>query len=45
VRPLAELSQIIDNLTAESINRYLAANVPRDMTVCTVGPESLAWKG
>ena len=45
VRPLTELSQIIDNLSAESINRYLAANMPREMTVCTVGPEPLAWKG
>jgi len=45
VRPLAELSQIIDGLTAESINAYLAANVPREMTVCTVGSEPLAWKG
>jgi predicted Zn-dependent peptidase len=44
VRPLAELRQIIDNLSAESINRYLAANVPREMTVCTVGPEPLEWK-
>ena len=44
VRPLAELSQIIDNLSAQSINRYLAANVPREMTVCTVGPEPLVWK-
>ncbi|MCI0360317.1 MAG: insulinase family protein [Planctomycetaceae bacterium] len=43
IRPLAELSQIIDNLSAQSINRYLAANVPREMTVCTVGPEPLVW--
>jgi predicted Zn-dependent peptidase len=43
VRPLAELSAIIDGLTAESINRYLASNPPREMTVCTVGPQPLAW--
>ncbi|MCI0537936.1 MAG: hypothetical protein L0Z50_22200, partial [Verrucomicrobiales bacterium] len=45
VRPLAELSAIIDGLSAQSINRYLAANLPRAMTVCTVGPEPLVWKG
>jgi predicted Zn-dependent peptidase len=45
VRPLAELRELIDGLTAESINRYLAANAPREMTVCTVGPEPLVWKG
>jgi predicted Zn-dependent peptidase len=44
VRPLAELSAIIDGLSAESINRYLAANAPRELTVCTVGPEPLVWK-
>jgi predicted Zn-dependent peptidase len=45
VRPLAELSAIIDGLSAESINSYLAANVPREMTACTVGPQPLEWKG
>ncbi len=44
VRPMEELSAIIDGLSADSINRYLAANVPRAMTVCTVGPERLKWK-
>ncbi len=45
VRPLAELAAIIDGLSAASINRYLAANTPGEMTVCTVGPEPLVWKG
>jgi predicted Zn-dependent peptidase len=44
VRPLAELSAIIDGLSAQSINRYLAANLPREMTVCTVGPKPLVWE-
>jgi predicted Zn-dependent peptidase len=43
IRPLAELSAIIDGLTADSINRYLAGNVPGAMTVCTVGKETLGW--
>jgi hypothetical protein len=38
---MAELSQIIDGLTAESINAYLAANRPRRFTVVTVGRERL----
>ncbi len=44
VRPLAELRAIIDGLSAESINAYLSANVPREMTACTVGQEPLEWK-
>lgn len=43
VRPLDELRSIIDGLSADSINRYLAANPPREMTVCTVGPDPLVW--
>jgi len=41
VRTMAELSGIIDGLTAESINAYLAANRPREFTVATVGREKL----
>jgi predicted Zn-dependent peptidase len=41
VRPMAELSQIIDSLSAESINAYLAANRPRQFTVATVGQDKL----
>ena len=45
IRPLDELSRIIDDLTAESINAYLAANVPREMTVCTIGETPLEVRG
>jgi predicted Zn-dependent peptidase len=41
VRTMAELSQIIDSLTAESINAYLAANVPREFSIVTIGQEAL----
>ena len=41
VRPMAELSGIIDGLTAESINTYLAANRPKQITATTVGREAL----
>jgi predicted Zn-dependent peptidase len=43
IRPLAELSRLIDELSADSINAYLKAHPPSDFTVCTVGPEPLAW--
>ncbi|MDX1946077.1 MAG: pitrilysin family protein [Pirellulaceae bacterium] len=45
VRPMAELSAIIDGLSAESINAWLARNPPGPFTVCTVGPSALAWQG
>jgi predicted Zn-dependent peptidase len=45
VRPLTELGAIIDGLSAASINRYLETNAPREMTVCTIGPEPLKWNG
>jgi predicted Zn-dependent peptidase len=41
VRTMAELSQIIDALTAESINAYLAANPPREFSIVTIGQEAL----
>jgi predicted Zn-dependent peptidase len=41
VRTMAELSQIIDNLSAETINAYLAANRPRRFTITTVGRDKL----
>ena len=41
VRTMPELSKIIDDLTPESINAYLAANRPREFTVVTVGPKPL----
>jgi hypothetical protein len=40
---MPELSKIIDDLTPESINAYLAANRPRDFTVVTVGPQPLDY--
>lgn len=44
VRTMAELSKIIDDLTPESINVYLAANRPTEFTVVTVGPEPLHYE-
>jgi predicted Zn-dependent peptidase len=43
VRTMVELSQIIDGLSADSINAYLAANPPRDFTVVTIGQEPLEY--
>jgi predicted Zn-dependent peptidase len=45
VRPLDELKRIIDGLSAESINAWLAAHPPAEMTVATVGPGKLEWNG
>ncbi len=45
VRTLDELSAIVDGLTVERINRYLAAYPPRDLTVVTLGPEALRVNG
>src|SRR4051794_26215548 len=41
VRTMAELSQIIDDLSAKTINAYLAANRPKQFTVTTVGRDEL----
>jgi predicted Zn-dependent peptidase len=41
VRTLAELGKIIDELSAESINAYLAENPPSDFKVVTLGPAPL----
>lgn len=41
IRTMAELSGIIDGLTAESINAYLAAHPPREFTVVTIGQKEL----
>src|SRR5688572_18972799 len=41
VRTMTELSQIIDNLTADSINAYLAAHRPKHFTITTVGRDKL----
>jgi predicted Zn-dependent peptidase len=41
IRTMAELSQIIDDLTADTINHYLQANRPKHFTVTTVGRDPL----
>jgi predicted Zn-dependent peptidase len=41
VRTLDELGAIIDGLTCESINRYLAGNPPRDFCAVTLGAKPL----
>jgi predicted Zn-dependent peptidase len=41
VRTLDELAAIIDGLTCESINRYLAANPPSDLRYVTMGQRAL----
>jgi predicted Zn-dependent peptidase len=41
VRTMAELSQIIDDLSSNTINAYLAANRPRQFTITTVGRDKL----
>ena len=41
VRTLDEVSQLVDDLTAESINAYLRDQPPRDFTFATLGPTPL----
>jgi predicted Zn-dependent peptidase len=41
VRTLDELGRLLDGLSCESINQYLAAHPPRDFTVVTLGPRPL----
>src|SRR5262249_40406076 len=41
VRTMSELSSIIDGLSADSINAYLAAHRPREFSIVTIGQESL----
>ena len=40
-RTLDELERIVDGLTCESINDYLAKNPPGPFTIVTVGPDEL----
>jgi predicted Zn-dependent peptidase len=40
-RTLDEVSELVDGLTAETINRYLQANPPHDLMVVTLGPQPL----
>lgn len=39
VRPVREVGELIDAVTAETVNDYLRRNPPRDFTVVTLGPE------
>jgi predicted Zn-dependent peptidase len=41
VRTLDELSRILDELSCDSINRYLAAHPPREFTIATLGAKPL----
>jgi predicted Zn-dependent peptidase len=41
VRPMEELQKILNGLTSETINQYLAANPPRKFTICTLGENRL----
>ncbi|TWT35523.1 Peptidase M16 inactive domain protein [Posidoniimonas corsicana] len=41
VRPVDELSAIIDAITAESINKFLEGQPPENFTLVTLGPEPL----
>jgi predicted Zn-dependent peptidase len=41
VRTLDEVSRLVDALTCQSINAFLAANPPRNFTIVTLGPKSL----
>jgi predicted Zn-dependent peptidase len=41
VRTMTELSQIIDGLSADSINAYLAAHRPQEFSIVTIGQQAL----
>ncbi len=41
IRPLEELSDLVDAVTAETINAYLKRNPPKDFTMVTLGAEPL----
>jgi predicted Zn-dependent peptidase len=40
-RSLDEVGKLVDELTAETINKFLKANPPRDLLVVTLGPQPL----
>jgi predicted Zn-dependent peptidase len=40
-RSLDEVGQLVDKLSAETINAFLSANPPRDLLVVTLGPQPL----
>jgi predicted Zn-dependent peptidase len=41
VRPVEELQALVEGLTPESVNAYLAAHPPEQFTIVTLGPEPL----
>ncbi|MEX0978312.1 MAG: insulinase family protein, partial [Pirellulales bacterium] len=41
VRTMDELSRLLDELSCQSINAYLAAHPPGDFTIVTLGPQPL----
>lgn len=41
IRSLQEVGELIDAVTADTINAFLERNPPRDFTIVTLGPESL----
>ncbi|MAT69793.1 MAG: peptidase M16 [Planctomycetaceae bacterium] len=45
VRTLDEVSQLVDNLSAESINEYLTEQPPADFAFATLGPTALNIPG
>lgn len=44
-RTLVELESLVDAVTAETINAYLAANPPKEFTILTLGPQPLETPG
>ena len=40
-RTLDDLARLVDELTCERVNAFLAANPPRDFTIVTLGPRPL----
>lgn len=45
VRSLAEVNELVDAVTADTINDYLRRCPPSDFTVVTLGPEALTLSG
>lgn len=41
VRPLEEVSDMVDQLSSDNINEYLRAHPPKDFTFATLGPKEL----
>ena len=41
VRTLDEVSRLLDALSCQSINAFLADNPPHDFTIVTLGPKPL----